>query len=196
MANSSIDIASNALLLIGDSPIDSFDDPGAGAQVAANLYAEVKESALSCHPWSWALKEQELSRLTAQPDARTGFKYAFQIPTDYIRVWKLMPHVYYEIVGALIYSNEPALFLRYVADVAETAMSASFVKALEYQLAAEFSIAVTEDEKKADMYEKRAIKQLAKASNIDSQGHPQQAIVDSPFVNARVGGMSSIGRII
>ena len=28
---SSIDIASNALLLIGDNPISSFDDPGAGA---------------------------------------------------------------------------------------------------------------------------------------------------------------------
>lgn len=187
MANSNIDIASNALMLIGDNPISSFSDPGAGAAAAANLYQEVKESALSFHPWSFALKEQELSRLSASPDTRTGFKYAFQKPTDIVRIWKIMPHSYYEVVGSKIYSNETALFMRYIYDVSETAMPSSFVKALEYQLAAELAIPVTEDEKKAAYYSDKAIKQIAKASNIDSQGHPQQAVVDSPFIDARRG---------
>jgi len=35
---SDIDIASNALVLIGDNPINSFTEPGAGATAAANLY--------------------------------------------------------------------------------------------------------------------------------------------------------------
>ena len=60
---SSIDIASNALLLIGDNPISSFDDPGAGAKVAANLYPETKKRMLSEHPWSFALKQQRLNTL-------------------------------------------------------------------------------------------------------------------------------------
>ncbi len=194
MANSSIDIASNALILIGDDPINSFNDPGAGATAASNLYQEVKETALAFHPWTWALKEQELSRLSATPDSRTNFQFAFQKPTDMIRIWKVMPHSYYEEVGDLIYSNEPSLFMRYIFDVAETSMSASFVKALEYQLAAEMAISVTEDEKKAALYERKAEKQIIKASNINSQGHPQQTVVDSPFIDARRSGSGSNGR--
>lgn len=188
MANSEIDIASNALILIGDNPISSFTDPGAGSTAAANLYQGIKEAVLSAYPWPWALKEQSLSRLSAAPDSRTNFKYQFQKPTDYIRIWKVMPHHYYEEVGSLIYSNEPAIFMRYVFDASETIMTPGFVKALEYQLASEFAMPVTEDEKKAAFYEKKAIKQIAIASNIDSQGHPQQAIVDSPFTDARFGG--------
>jgi hypothetical protein len=185
---SNIDIASNALLLVGDEPISSFTEPGAGAKVAANLYQATKEMVLSYHPWSFALKEQALSRLAAAPDARTNFKYAFQMPTDSIRIWEVMRHSYYEVVGSLIYSNEESLFARYVYDVPESLIPAPVVKALEYQLASEFAISVTEDENKAQLYERKARDQLAKASNIDSQSHPQKQIVDSPFVAARFGG--------
>lgn len=187
---SNIDIASNALLLIGDSPISSFNDPGAGAQAAANLYPQVKEMVLSYHPWSFALKEQDLSQLTQAPDTRTGYKYAYQIPTDLIRLWATFPNCDYVIVGQFLYSNEPSLMVRYVWDVEETKLPAHIVKAMEYQLASEFAISVTEDENKARLYEIKAQDQLAKASNIDSQGRPQQAIQDSPFIAARFSGAS------
>jgi hypothetical protein len=188
---SAIDFCSNALLLIGDEPISSFIDPGAGAQAAANLYPTTKEMILSYHPWTFALKEQRLSRLTAQPDTFTGFKYAFQLPTDIIRLWAIFEHSDYMQVGQLIYSNQTELLARYVYNVEETQIPAHLVKAIEYQLAAEFAISVTEDEKKADMYQRKATAQLAKASNVDSQGHPQQAIIDSPFVDARRRGSST-----
>lgn len=186
--SSSIDIASNALLLIGDNPISSFNDPGAGAQAAANLYSQTKEMVLSYHPWSFAMKHQELSRLSAAPDTRTGFKYAFKTPTDLIRLWSIMPHSDYVIVGENILSNEPSLLARYVYNIAESIIPAQLVKAMEYQLASEFAISVTEDENKAAFYQQKANLQLAKASNVDSQGQPQQSIVSSPFIEARMGG--------
>ena len=70
----------------------------------------------------------------------------------------------------------------------ETNIPAHLVKAMEYQMAAEFAIAVTEDENKASMYQQKANSQMAKASNIDSQGQPQQPIRSSPFVEARFQG--------
>lgn len=188
--SSSIDIASNALLLIGDNPISSFNDPGAGAQAAANLYPQTKEMVLSYHPWSFAMKHQELSRLSAVPDKRTGYKYAYKTPTDLIRLWAIMPHSDYVIVGENILSNEPALLARYVYNVAESSIPAQLVKAMEYQMASEFSISVTEDENKAAFYQQKANLQLAKASNVDSQGQPQQSIISSPFIEARNGGFS------
>lgn len=190
---SAIDMSSNALLLIGDEPIAAFTEPGAGAQAAANLYPETKKMILSYHPWSFALKEQALSRLTQSPDDRTGYKYAYQIPTDLIRLWAIMPFSNYKIVGQFIYSNEPDLLARYVYDVAESLIPAHLVKAIEYQLASEFAISVTEDENKAKLYEQKARDQLAKASNVDSQGQPQEAIQSSPFIEARFRGSPERG---
>jgi len=182
---SAIDMSSNALLLIGDNPINSFTEEGAGATAAANLYPATKEMVLSYHPWSFALKEQELSQLAQQPDERTNLKYAYQVPTDSIRIWEIFPHSYFEVVGKLIYSNEPSLLCRYVYDVPESLIPADLVKAIEYQLASEFSISVTEDENRHQIFERKAQMQMAKASTNDAQGHPINAVKDNPFVDAR-----------
>jgi len=191
MASSAIDISSNALLLIGDEPISSFTEPGAGAKAAANLYPQTKEMILGYHPWTFALKEQRLNRLTLTPDTLANYNYAYQLPTDLIRLWKIAPDSDYTIIGDKLYSNEPELLARYIYDVPETMIPAHLVKAMEYQMAAEFAISVTEDENKAQYYTQKAQLQLAKASNIDSQGQPQEPIVDSPFVEARFSGSFS-----
>ena len=189
----SIDIVSNALLLVGDNPISSFDDPGAGAQVAAAIYPDTYTAVLSEHPWGFALKELQLSRLSAQPDPATNFQYAFQLPSDLIRIWKIMDHSNYVIVGSLLYSNNKELLCRYIAQVDETELPPHFVKALEYKLASDFAISVTEDSGRAKLYEQKYLRQVALARTIDSQSRPQVPIIDSPFVDVRLSGVS-LGR--
>lgn len=185
---SDIDISSNALVLIGDDPINAFTDPGAGATAAANLYPDTKKQLLASHPWSFALKEQTLNRLTTGPDDLTNFKYMYQIPTDLIRLWALFPHSDFTIVGDKLYSNENELLARYVYDVAEAAMPPHFTKTLEYRLAADFALLVTESESKASLFEKKFMQAAAQARGIDSQSKPPVAIVDSPFTDVRFGG--------
>lgn len=185
---SDIDIASNALLLIGDNPISSFTEPGAGAQAAANLYASTYEQFLSEHPWSFAFKEQKLNRLSQMPDDLTNFNFAYQMPVDLIRLWAVFPHSSYVIVGEFLYSNQNELLARYNFKTEEVNLPPHFVKALEYQLASEFAISVTESESKATHFEKKAERKLAKAKNIDSQGRPQEPIIDSPFIDVRRSG--------
>lgn len=191
---SSIDIASNALLLVGDNAISSFEDAGAGAQVAASLYPEIKKELLSEHPWSFATKKQRLNRLSQAPDELTDYKYAFQLPTDLIRLWSLDKHINYEIVGNLLYSNEKQLLATYIYDVDEVNLPPHFVKLLLYALAEVFSIPIAESEAKSQLYEGKTIRQKGKAMNIDSQGRPQQSIIDSPLIDARRGGLSAFGR--
>lgn len=185
---SKIDIASNALLLVGDNPISSFDDPGAGAQAAANLYPETKKRLLSEHPWSFALKQQRLNRLSETPDELTGYQYAFQLPTDLIRIWNMQPNCNYSIVGNLLYANQTSILATYIYDVDEVNLPPHFVKSLEYSLASDFAIAVTEDDAKASLYERKQINASAQAMSIDSQGSPQVGIIDSPLISARFGG--------
>lgn len=186
----SIDIASNALILIGDEAISSFQDPGSGAEAAANLYPETYKQVLSEHPWTFALKEQQLSRLSAEPDDKTNYRYAFQLPADLIRLWAIMPHSDYTIVGSLLYSNQTELLSRYVYQVNETSLPAHIVKTLEYKLASDFAMLVTEDAQKAQYYEAKYLDMLGRAKSIDSQGRPPTPIIDSPFVDVRFGGYS------
>ena len=183
--STAIDICSNALILIGDSPISSFTDTGSGAQAAANLYPETYRQVLSEHPWSFAMKDQQLSRLSASPDEETGFRYAFQLPPDMVRLWRIFSHSEYNIVGSLLYSNEQKLIARYIHQVDETSLPPHMVKTLEYKMASEFAILVTEDTQKAQYYEGKYLDMLIRAKSIDSQGRPQHKIVDSPFTDVR-----------
>lgn len=190
-----IDIASNALVLIGDNPISSFTEFGAGATAAANLYSDTYQRVLSMHPWTFALKEQVLSQLSQSPDELTNFTFAYQIPADHIRTWVIFPYSYYEVVGDLIYSNQNKLLMRYVFRVAETELPAHMIKTIEYSLASDFAQLITENTSKSQFYEAKFKDQLASAMAIDSQGHPQRAIIDSPFIDARFGGPPIIGAI-
>jgi len=189
---SDIDIASNALLLVGDNPISSFDDPGAGAKAASNLYLETKKRLLSEHPWSFALKQQRLNRLSQTPDELTGYSNAFQLPTDLIRIWNIQSHSNYILIGDLLYSNENEILATYIYNVDEVKLPPHFVKSLEYALASDFAISVTEDTGKAQLYEQKSINSKSQAMAIDSQGRPQPAIIDSPLINAHSGFMSFV----
>ena len=56
-----VSICSNALLMLGDNPINSFDEsatPGGldRARIADNLWPSTRNSILRSHPWNCAIK--------------------------------------------------------------------------------------------------------------------------------------------
>ena len=189
MSSTDIDMSSNALLLIGDEPISSFTEPGAGATAAANLYPETYKSVLAEHPWSFALKHQKLNKLSQTPDPLTNFQYAYQLPTDLIRLWAIMPYNNYTIIGDVLLTNiGSGLLARYVYEVSEVKLPSQVVTAIEYKLASKFAISVTEDENKAVLYQQMYEKQIAQARGIDSQQRPPEPIIDQPFTDVRFSG--------
>lgn len=185
---SSIDIASNALILVGDEPISSFDDPGGGATAAANLYQTTKRRLLSEHPWSFALKQQRLNKLSQVPDILTNFNNAFQLPTDLIRLWNIQSHSDYILIGNLLYTNQTEVLATYVFNVDEVNLPPHFTDALENTLASKFAISVTEDNAMAQLYRQIGMDLTNQAMAIDSQGRPQSGFVDSPLIDARMSG--------
>ena len=155
---------------------------------------ETKKRLLSEHPWSFALKSQRLNRLSQTPDILTGYQYAFQLPTDLIRIWSVQGHGNYILEGNLLLSNQTELLCTYIYNVDEVNLPPHVVKSLEYMLASEFAVPVTEDTAKAIYYEKKATDATNKAMGIDSQNRPQISIIDSPLIDARNGGgFGSVG---
>ena len=118
-----ISMCSNALLLIGHGTISSFTEGGAGALVASNLYQSSYENLLSLHRWRFASGKVTLSRLTATPI--NDFKYAYQLPADYMVANRVIPQSDYEIFGDKIYSNQQSLALDYIFKPSETSLPAT-----------------------------------------------------------------------
>ncbi|MEK9796979.1 MAG: hypothetical protein VW713_09580, partial [Alphaproteobacteria bacterium] len=82
-AISAVSICSNALLLLGDAPISSFDEDNDRTRLVANLYSAKRDRVLRAHPWNCATKREVLS-----PDATApAFDWAnrFLLPGDWLR---------------------------------------------------------------------------------------------------------------
>ena len=178
-----ISMCSNALLLIGHSTINSFDDAGAGARAASNLYETVYEDAITGHPWRFAMGKKSLSKLVDTP--LNEWKNAFQLPSDLLLVYRTYPRSNYEIYEDKIYSDNESVEIDYWFTPQETNLPPYFVKYLQYALAAEFAISVTDNRTLADLFANQAIQQKMIAVNRDSQGRTNNAIESAPFLEVR-----------
>lgn len=182
-----IDIASNALLLIGENPISSFTEDTIAALIAANLYPATYESLLTLHPWRFASNKATLSRLTDAPTNQ--WSYAFQLPNDFL----VAQHVdsgndNYQIYGSHLYSNNKTMILDYTYKPDESFLPAYFTELLELRLAAVFAIPITESATRGDYYAGLAEKQLQRAKTVDSQSTPSigpSAFEGSRLINSR-----------
>lgn len=183
MATSKVSICSNALILLGDAPISSFEDPGAGATTASNLYESSYHNILSMHRWRFASKKSPLSRFSDAP--LNQYQYQYQIPTDCIAIITVYPVGDYEIYDDRIYSNSSSIDLDYVYRIDESKLPLWFAKTMEFYLAMQFAIPVTGNSSRLGEMQQLFTQQLRSAKNIDSTIRPNAGVFDSPFTSIR-----------
>ena len=76
-----VDIANQALMMLGASPIVSFDDGTVEANSMQVAYRPAKEQVLRSYPWRCASKSATLAQLADKPvDPR--WEFAFSLPED------------------------------------------------------------------------------------------------------------------
>lgn len=184
MAFSKVQLASNALVLLGDDPISSFTESSAGSVTAANLYETSYLSMLSSHRWKFATKKESLSRLSASP--KNEYKYQFQLPTDIVTLITTYPVSTYRILGDKLYSDQQTVEIDYIYKVTEDKFPSYFVKAFEFFLASQFAIPITEDLNKADIMQRFYEMESRKARYADSQSQPAIPIQDDPYIRVRL----------
>ena len=177
-----IQLVSNALLLLGDRPISSLTDATTGATLGANLFETTYLSMLQYHSWRFAVKTQELPRLSATPETR--YSYAFQLPADFLYVVK-GDSSQFEVYENTIHCSSQSFQLDYVKRVEEDLLPAYFAKALEYNLAFQFAVPLTGDMAKGQYYQKVYIDAIRKAKMADSSQYPEIGVHDQPYVNIR-----------
>lgn len=188
-ANSDIDIAARALVLIGAQPITSFSSSSTEALVASNVYEDVVRTALCASRWRFATNQAVLNALTAAPTGR--FDTAHQLPSDLLMLHAITINdlnLEYNVYGDKIYSNatpNEVVVADYTYRAGEQDFPSYFTLAVEYALAAAFALAIARDEQLATMFEKKAAQLMQQAKTLDSQQQTTRKLVTSRFIAER-----------
>jgi hypothetical protein len=183
--SSKIDLVSNALVLIGDTPINSLQGNSRAQQVANALYDNIVQNELSKFRWGFARRKAQLS-LTTETPVDDDFQSIYQLPTDMIALIKINPNVNYQIYGDKLYTNlSQALHCDYIASVAESEWPAYFSKMIEYALALDFASSIRDSESTQGNIAQQYANASRMARYTDSQQHPQTPIQNRPFINVR-----------
>lgn len=185
-------ICNEALVLLGDAPIDSLDGEGAANVACRTHYGPTRDHLLSIHPWNFSRLTVDLVRLAAAPSSATGFSAAYQLPTDLVRIVR----VFVDTIPDPSWSQEADHLLVDAADTAVVAIEyhrlvdeSYFIKpfrtALMAEMAARLAPALTEREGMTDTMQKAARVALATARHANATQRPTQHIAATRFIRAR-----------
>lgn len=85
MALNAIEICSNALVLLGDEAISSFEDGTTGSIVAGQLYRVGRDQAMGKRQWHFTKHQAQLSRILTVPNARWDAAYTLPVDCDRVK---------------------------------------------------------------------------------------------------------------
>ena len=175
---------------LGASLITSFTDTTKEANLCLANYAELRDSVLEETGWSFATKRVKLATL-ASPEL--GYSYAYQLPSDCIRM--LHAHhdetfnpedaIDYVVEDRKVLTDNGALYIKYIKQIIDPNwFSPNFRQALAYRIASELAIPLTRSRELQLQMTKMYQLRLTDAKATDGmQSRSQQVTV--PWVNRR-----------
>ena len=196
-----LSIVSDALIMLGASPLSSFADGTDEAQVGDRLYDDVRDTILMQYPFSWTLKKVQLARLVDAPI--NEWKYNYQFPGDMLGNPRAVfntnavganPVRDFEIYSGGLFTNLEEVYIDYQFRPEPAIFPPYFVRLLKTALAAEFAEPITDQITKADYYHNKAYGSPAEnmrgglmrvAINIDGASQPSQNIQEFPIADIR-----------
>lgn len=197
MSATPVSICSNALLLLGDKPIASFEESTDRAALAASLWDTARDHVLRRHPWNCAIKRVILAPDTTPP----AFDYTaqFSLPADWLRtlsVGELGERPDFKIEGRKLLMDGSVCKLRYVfRNEVPATWDAMLVHAMTQVMRALFAYPITESASMQQVVEAVLAPILREARAVDGQEEPGDAFDDSPLLDARyIGSGSSLYR--
>ena len=209
MANSSIDICSQALTLLGEGTILSFDEDSDAAEICAQLYEDEVLSLLGAYPWRFARVRETLAKDGAFTPTNE-WTYGYTLPVlnttrvDHaVEVFNsaqagARPVTAYEIQGTHILTDEETVIISYVKRVDEVLWPGWFVRLAAAAVAAKIALPITDKRSYAEHWERVAFGGpsdggmgglMAMAIKADSRGGPSHSLFDAgdPISATRFG---------
>lgn len=176
-----VSICSNALLMLGKTPIASMTEDSDRAQYCANLYPMVRDTLLRKHFWNCAIK-----RVLLSPDAVApafGYTAQFPLPSDFLRLYEVgRPGAFiadFQLENRMILANAAALPLRYVwRNLVEDNWDSGLVETATAMMAAVLAYPICQSTSLRDSLLETAKQTLREAQAIDGQENPSESFAD------------------
>lgn len=197
---SKIQICNRALSKLGADRITSLDDDNKAARAMKSAFDFVRDSELRAHNWNFSIRRAELAALSTAPV--WGFAYQYALPIDFLKLveirdlypnanvqdYRTVPAPLWQVEGGVLMSDaEAPLYIRYVAQISDTAVyDASFAEALACRLAAECAEEITESSGKVQMAWKLYQMSVLDALRADSIEQPGEWMTDGEWVLGRL----------
>ena len=197
-----LDLVNEALALIGEVVINSFEDGTDVAATAARIASTRIRGLIGLHPWRFSLRKVQLVPLVQPPV--NEWRKAFALPQDMLNMREAFaagtvdaPRLdRWEIFGQRLLANADAVWVDYQREVPVAEWPPVFRMLVRTTLAADLAIPVAgSPSARAEMLREAfggpmELNQgglLAQARRVDSQQQPPQRINDFPLLDARFG---------
>lgn len=188
-ANTAIKICSRASILMGGSPIASFEDGTVEADVCDAMYEDVARASLTNTRWRFSTNQSVLNRIATAPTGR--FDAAYQLPSGMIMLNALTVNdlpIEYDIYGDKAFCNAVAadtVIADYIFRAVEAQWPPYFTIAVEFSMAALLAISVARDSQLASLMEQKANLYMMQARRLDSQQQTTRKLNTSRFIAQR-----------
>lgn len=190
-----VSISSNALLMLGDNPINSFSEsasPGGldRARIAENLWPSTRDSLLRSHPWDCAIKRVTLSPEATAPTFTHDYAQSFILPSDWLRNHEInaqrADEVDYVVEQKRLLMNSSVCYLRYIfknTDV--SSWDPMLVECAELAMAAKMAYPITKSMTVRKEMQDALMFYLRKARAVDGQDSSPATLGSFEILTAR-----------
>jgi hypothetical protein len=188
---SDVSICSAALMLLGDSPIESLAENNRRAILCTAIYTHARDDILRAHPWN-CLK----TRVVLSPTGTTpafGWTQEFNRPADWLRTLSVGDDSLgpddYSFEGNKILARTDTLYLSYLARKDEGDWDAHLVQLMVKRMQMDLAYPITKSTSlreavRAEIYT-RGAGLLAQAKAVDGQENPPEDYGDTPLISVR-----------
>lgn len=188
-----VSICSNALLMLGDSPINSFDEGAETggfdrARTCKNLWPSVRDFILRSHPWNCALKRDTLSPETASP--KFGFSHSFILPGDWLRNHEIngakVDHIDYVIESGKLLMDGSTCNIRYIwKNESPETWDSMLTYCAELAVAARMAYSITKSLDVQAAFLNQLKMEIKQARAVDGQDEQPQTLGNFEILTAR-----------
>lgn len=179
-----VSICNRALVLVGAKTITAITENSKEARLANHLFDGTRDAELRRHPWNFAVKRAILAPSTETP--KWGFRYSLDLPADCLRVLGFDGEPVYRLEGRAVLTDEAALYLRYIARIADPNIyTPQFIEVLSVKLAIEMAYSLEGKANRVDQLQTMYSNMLKDARFVDATEDAQEAVESSEWEDIR-----------
>lgn len=177
-------ICNAAIIAVGEERISDITENNKRAIACNERYDKLRKALLKAHPWNFALERVELAVTATEPEF--GYAYAYQLPTDCLRVLRINGDYEYKIEGKLLLTDYSDVKILYIKDVTDPGLfSDDFAECLGAFLAWKICYHLTNSRTLTQDLKSDFNEMLREVRTMDAQEGTPDAIEASDWINAR-----------